>query len=295
MRNRGLRARLEGVGIFFFSVFLRLFGQTGASLFLPPVVLAYTIFGRKIKKDVAPYLEHRFPGQRGFSSFGHRFRLLLSFAMVLLDSYWLGRFPNASQNYDWQNIEPLLAACRAGKGVVLLTAHLGNWQTALNCLDSLPVKMHILAQSDQMDIDKYFGAKRESCPFEIINSSDPFGGLVNATAALMRGEVVTIMGDRYLGGSYSTIDFLGDKVRMPTAAYMLAASVGAPVFIFFTARTARNTFEVKVWESFSPQYKDKEERQAMLDRYARKFSLTLEKYLKNFPYQWYNFFNFWKQ
>ncbi|MEN8190348.1 MAG: lysophospholipid acyltransferase family protein, partial [Thermodesulfobacteriota bacterium] len=228
-------------------------------------------------------------------NFYHRYRVLRSFASVLLDSYWLGINPKARLENQWVNIEPLMEICKAGKGAVLVSAHVGNWQTSLNVLDSLPVKMNLLAQPDQVEIEQYLGADRKGCPFEIIDSSDPFGGMIGATNALMRGELVNIMADRYLGGTSATVDFLGTPVRLPTAAYHLAATVGVPVIIFLTAKTGRDTFEVRVWKIMKPQNAARENRRAMLDRYALDFSQTLEKYVRNYPYQWYNFFDFWKQ
>ncbi len=295
MSSSKLKQRLESAGIFCFSLFLRLFGRRGASLFLYPTIFAYTVFGRKIAQNTKSYFKHRFPGQGRLAYFIHRYKTLLSFSLVLLDSYWMGKSKKATLHNEWLNIDALMDICKNGQGAVLLTAHVGNWQTSLNVLDSLPVKMHLMVQANQIEIKKYYGAERDGCPFEIIDTGDPFGGMVSATTALMKGDVVTIMGDRYLGGNYTMADFLGEQVKFPTAAYMLAASVGVPVVIFFTARTSFDTFEVKVWDVLYPEYEKREERQEMLDRYGQDFSRILEKYLKIFPYQWYNFYDSWKQ
>jgi len=107
--------------------------------------------------------------------------------------------------------------------------------------------------------------------------------------------LVTIMGDRLVKGSSVTVDFLGSPVRFPDAAYALASMVAVPVVVVLAAKTGRKTYQLRVWDVFNPEFEDRSKRNDMLAKHAKKFAGILERYLKKYPYQWYNFFDIWQQ
>lgn len=289
--------RLESLGHWFFYVAMRLFGHPGGYVLLVPVIFCYVFCSRKIHRITRAYLSRRFPEHGFFRLWLDTYKNLLSFGQVLVDRGWLGVNRDAILQGDFVGYDALLRAINQGRGVVLLTAHIGNWQTALAHLENLPVKVHALMQYDQQAVAKHYfdlhGNKTRS--FEIINADGPFGGMVDAAAALQRGEAVTIMGDRYIKGSYSTVEFFGSAVRLPDAAYMLAACANAPVATLLAAKTGKKKYQIRVWEPFYPEYHDRLERPVMLKECSQKFALIMEKQLTQYPFQWYNFFDFWKQ
>jgi len=290
-------SRLEALGHWFFYITLRLFGRRAASLLLWPVIGSYVICSRKIHRTVRPYLHRRFADASRKQRWLHTFRLVRSFGEVLVERGWLGLDEKATLESDFIGRSRLFTLLEHGKGAILLTAHVGNWQSALAHLSSLPVKVHALMRYDRQAVAKHFfdlKAERKKS-FEIINAEGDFGGMVEATAALQRGEIVTIMGDRYVGGSFSEVRFMGEMVRLPDSAYQLAAATGAPVVILLAARTGLTSFELQVWDDFFPECTSRDQRADMLAKCARRFAMGLEEYVDEHPYQWYNFYNFWKQ
>lgn len=295
-QGRGLKRQLEALGHWFFYVTMRFFGHRGGYILLAPVIFMYVLCSCKIRATARHYLSHRFPAAGRLKYWLYTYKNIYSFGQVLVDRGWLGTNKDASFKGELVGYDNLVELIGKKQGVVLLTAHVGNWQSALANLGSLPVKVHALMQYDQQAVAKhYFDLKGEDKPFEIIDAEGPFGGLIDAAAALRRGEVVTIMGDRLVKGSSSTVNFFGMPVRLPDAAYMLAATAGAPVVVLLAAKTGVKTQQLKVWGSFYPQYKKRNERAQMLQRCAQKYIEAIEKYLKSYPFQWYNFYNFWKQ
>jgi len=291
-----IKNQLEHLGHFFFYAVLKIMGLRAAYFLLYPVVFSYVLCSRKIHRATWPYLIKRFPDKNRFQLFFAAFSNVYSFGQVLIDRAWLGLDCNAKLSGSIVGQEELMKVISEGKGAVLLTAHVGNWQTAMAHLDFLPVKVHAMMQYDQFAAAKhYFDLGNKDRPFNIIDIAGPFGGMVDAAAALQRGEVVTIMADRHSKGSTKTVDFLGKEVRLPDAAYTLAACVEAPVVIFLAAKTGLKTYELKVWDIFYPRFKERDKRHEVLHHCCHKFVLSLENYLKKYPYQWYNFFNIWKQ
>ncbi|HET98216.1 MAG TPA: lipid A biosynthesis acyltransferase [Desulfurivibrio alkaliphilus] len=290
-----LKIRLEALGHGIFYLTLRLFGQLGAYLLLLPVIAAYAATSRKIGRKTAPYLSRRFPSAGRPGRWLAMIRNLTSFGQVLVDRAWLG-IKDGDLRGEFIGYQQLEELVNRGRGVVLLTAHVGNWQTALARLDSLPTRVHALMRYDQEAAAKhYFDLRDGRRPFEIIDSEGPWGGMIEATAALQRGEVVTIMGDRLVKGSAVTVDLLGDPARIPEAAYFLAGSVGAPVVVMFAAKTGRKSYQLRVWDSWYPRWENREQRAEACRNSGARFAKNLQEYLDEYPHQWYNFYDFWQQ
>jgi len=286
----------EALGHQIFYLTLRLTGQRGAYLLLLPVVATYVLFSRRIHRLLAPYVRHRFPGHGPLRRWVDGFRIVHSFGKVLVDRAWLGVSPSARLRGTLEGQEVLEEIIGRGKGLVLLLAHVGNWQTALSHLSNLPVSVHALMRIQDEEVTKHFFELRdEPSPFGVIRADGFLGGALEANAALQRGEVVTVMGDRLIKGHAVTVDFFGSPVRMPIAAFMLALASGAPVAVLLTAKTSRRDYILRVWDVFDLETCDRGERDAVLTTCARKFVRSLESYLQQYPYQWYNFFDLWNQ
>lgn len=76
---------------------------------------------------------------------------------------------------------------------------------------------------------------------------------------------------------------------------MLAASAKAPVAVLFAAKTGLKSYEMKLWDVIYPRHTDRDKRATMLQECTEKYIRALEDYLQQYPYQWYNFYNFWEQ
>ncbi|MEN8143291.1 MAG: lipid A biosynthesis acyltransferase [Thermodesulfobacteriota bacterium] len=292
----GLLRHLEALGHNIFYVVLRILGQAGAYLLLVPVVFTYVLFSRKIHQNCGYYLHRRFPDHGPLRRWFDTYRLVLSFGQVLVDRGWLGVSRQAKLEGDLAGKDELLKMVSKGKGLVLLIAHVGNWQTAMAHIHGLEVPINSLMHYEQEAVAKhYFDLRKDSMPFRIINSDGFMGGMIESTAALQRGEVVTIMGDRYAGGPFSKVDFLGATVRLPAAAYSLASATGAPVAILLAAKTGRRTYSIRLWDAFYPEAGDRTGRRREIDQSAHRFAKVMADYVSEYPYQWYNFFDFWSQ
>jgi predicted LPLAT superfamily acyltransferase len=139
----------------------------------------------------------------------------------------------------------------------------------------------------------FFDLRGQTCPFRIINSDGFMGGMIEATAALQKGEILTIMGDRLGGGQSIEVNFLGTPSRLPISAYVLAVSTGAYVGVVFTAKTGKKSYKLRVWDIFQVQYHDRSSRESEIKKSAKLFAKSLEEYLREYPYQWYNFYDYW--
>jgi len=291
-----MKKRLEALGHAIFYVTLSLAGLRGAYLLLGPVIFTYVACSRRIHRLTRPYVSRRFPDHGPLRRWWDTFLIMHAFGRVLVDRAWLGRKSDAAFQGVFEDDARLQDLVGQGRGLVLLTAHVGNWQSALAQITELGVPINSLMQYEQEAVAKhFFDLSGRECPFRIIRSDGFLGGMVESTAALQRGEVVTIMGDRYAGGPAAEVDFLGSPVRFPAAAYSLAAATGAPVAVLLTAKLDRYRYGLKVWDVFYPEGGARDRRRAALQKWTARYAVCLENYVRRHPYQWYNFFDFWRQ
>jgi len=285
---------LEAAGHQIFYLTLRLGGLNLAYALLLPVIFFYCATSRKIHRLTAPYVRRRFPKAGPLGRWLATTRIVHSFGRVLVERAWLGMVPGAALEGRIQGLEKLAKALEGKRGIILLTAHVGNWQSALSNIDALPRKINSLMHHQEGYVAKhFFELQGQKCPFNIINIDGFMGGMVESAAALTRGEIVTIMGDRVVGGASIELDFFGDKARFPISAYALAAKTGAHVAVMLAAKVGKKGYLLEITEVLQPTYESRESRSRELERAARVFSASLESYLQKNPYQWYNFYDFW--
>jgi len=289
-----LKKQAERLGHLFFYVLLLAGGQAVAYLFLYPIIFIYVLCSPGIHGKLSPYIKRRFPDHSWWRGRLDVFLIVLGFGKVLLDRAWLGIRPGAMLNSHIANCEQLDEIIRSGTGAVMVLAHVGTWQNALAHMEDIEAPVHVMIEHDDASVSKHFYQLGRQRPFAIIDVNGFMGGMFEAKTALQKGHIVMIMGDRYKAGSYTQVDFLGRPVRLPTAPYILAASIGVPLVVAFSVKLSMRRHVFLIWDIMHPNFAGKD-RDAEISRCAARFAGDLEAYLERHPYQWYNFFDIWQQ
>jgi predicted LPLAT superfamily acyltransferase len=111
------------------------------------------------------------------------------------------------------------------------------------------------------------------------------------------GELLVIVGDRTppaQNGRVSRVPFLGELASFPQGPYILAALLDCPVYLFFGLREGRR-YRV-YFELFAQRIElQRNTRAQQLDEYARQYAERLQAHCLRAPYQWFNFYNFWRE
>jgi len=280
----------------FFYQLIRLGGRHLSYLFLYPVVLYYTLFRPDQRAKARYYLERRFPGRRGPAALLDDYRLILMLGRALVDRALIGiRGPEALHTRFPEEAR-LSRLAAEDRGLILLTSHVGCWQAAMVYLARLGRPVHMLMERNEGDIDRhYFEHQRRQCPYRIIEPSSFLGGSIEMVAALKRGEIVAIMGDRL--GSHKerslNIDFLGAPAPFPVAAWKLAAATGAPVAILFPVKTGPDSYIIELAEIIEVP-PEAGRPLARLQPYLARYVAVLENLCRRHPFQFFNFYDLWK-
>ena len=281
-------------GIWFFITVLRLFGLRFTYVLTVPPAIYFTFVSPDVAATMAyhrrvfgqvPWWQRRWLVFRHFLSFG---RAIIDRTAVLA-----GDTKHFSFTFDGE--EHVRRVLTEGKGVLLLTAHLGNWEAAGQLLTRLDVPINVAG------FDKETGGIRDllqqssKAKFHLLPLTGAPTDAIPLVAALRRGEVVAMLGDRAYGSATTPIPFLGDPAHFPVGAYVLAAIAGAPLIHVFSLREPGGHYHFFGFPPQRPQRPPHHERDAYLHQCAARFAADLETIVRRDPLQWYNFFPFWEK
>jgi len=173
-----------------------------------------------------------------------------------------------------------------GKGLITLSAHLGNWELGAAALAQrgYPINAVALWQPDPKLNDLYqsYRTNRGIIPI-------PFGRAAReCIAALRRNEIVAVLGDRDYTGSRHTVNFFGQPARLPDGPAKLALTTGAPILPVFMVRVQGDKFVYVLGE---PIWVDR--KNDTVPDVMNRMALELEKVIRAHSEQWYLFHDLW--
>jgi lauroyl/myristoyl acyltransferase len=184
-----------------------------------------------------------------------------------------------------EGLEHLVGAGRDGRGFVVLTAHLGNWELAGRTLAGQvqrPTHVVVAAELDP-GVERFL--RGGPAPVHFVVRGDPTQVLPLVTA-LRRGEVVAMQGDRALGTRGDVgVPFFGAAAVFPVGPFVLARAAGVPIVPSFCVLGADRRYTVRV----SAPIAVGEDAAGALTAWVA----VLETAVREHPDQWFNFFDVW--
>ncbi len=274
--------------------FIKYGGRPAAYFILYFVAFFYTLLP-DIRKSASYYLKKRFP-RTGF--FGMRiktYKLILNFGKALTDRAVFGitgEINIISSQADKKLCKDLYAK---GKGLIIITAHCGCWQTAMSCFDFIEGDKYVIYHKSKEDVDKHaHELSGKESPVKFIDPAGFGGGAAEIISALSDKAIVAMMGDRTFGSlnNKAEVGFLGAKTEVPYGIYRIAAALGTPVVIIFFPRAGAGKVDSVIAGSFFVS--DKGQKAENYLNEAQKFIQSLEKFCNKYPYQFFNFYDMWK-
>ncbi|MDC4223305.1 MAG: lysophospholipid acyltransferase family protein [Candidatus Manganitrophus sp.] len=135
----------------------------------------------------------------------------------------------------FEGIEHYEAAIREQKGVVILTAHFGNWEWMGTSISLLGTRMNVVARPlDNPDLNRTVNAWRERYGNRVLNKRTSAAELFRLLRA---GEVVGILLDQNTTASEAVfVDYFGRPAATHKGLAILALRTGAAIFPTFIIR-----------------------------------------------------------
>jgi predicted LPLAT superfamily acyltransferase len=285
-------------GIRLLVLFARTFGRRIAGWFLYVLAFYYAIIRGTARRASRDYL--RRIGEP--ATFGNVVRHLHTFARVSLDRLFFLTGKLGSFHFEHHNHELLVEAAKTGRGVLLLGAHLGSFEVMRCRAKEFGVPINVVV--DFSNAERVNGVLRSLAPdidTRLISlGTDPLVSMLAIRSAIDRGELVAILGDRSPRGKPGnarvvTTPFLGEDAAFPAGPWLLAHTLGCPVYFVAGLYKPPNHYTLH-FEFLADEVRlDRRERAAALARYAGTYAAMLETYTRSAPLNWFNFFDFWSR
>ncbi len=183
----------------------------------------------------------------------------------------------------------------AGRGAILLGAHLGSFEAMRMQADREGFGIHILGQfRNARMINAALTALNPRSNARLIAKGDGVEFMLRIREKLGQGDRVAILADRVGKGERTAeVSFLGQRAHFPTGPYLLAALMKCPVYLTFGLYRAPNRYDL-FCEPFEEEIVlPRSSRDDALAAYAQKFATRLEHFVRLAPDNWFNFYDFW--
>jgi KDO2-lipid IV(A) lauroyltransferase len=209
------------------------------------------------------------------------------FGKYLADFFRYTRLSEADMRrlISFQNRPHMDEAARAGRGVILVTAHYGNWELGGSGLSALGYPINAVALSQEMEkLDQLFNAQRARRGIRVLPLGSSAMALVHC---LKRGEMVALLADRDFTPRGVEVDFFGRRTCLPRGPAWLSLKTRAPIVPSFLFRLPDDSFLHRFYPPMWPQ--DYEDVAALQQHVAQ----VLEAEISQNPTQWFIFDDFW--
>lgn len=181
-------------------------------------------------------------------------------------------------------------ALQSGRGAIILSAHLGNWELLAAYFGLKGYGGTVIARRVRADrFNRLLHRLRQSKNIDTLYREDAFKG---AVAVLRANRCLGIMPDQDMNAVEGVfVEFLGHPTYTPTGPINLALATGAPVFPCYIIRNKKN-HKIIVEDPLNLTVSGDVQKDVLEN--TAKWSRMTESYIKRYPSQWVWMHNRWK-
>jgi predicted LPLAT superfamily acyltransferase len=270
------------------------FGRGPSRVILYGIALYFFLFGPSARRHSRRYLRlalRRAPTARD------RFLQILSFATTIHDRVYLinGQFEKFEITVEGE--DTVLGHQPKGRGALLLGAHMGSFEV-MHSLSRRQYGLRVAMAMYEDNARKIGGILAAISPNWIpdIVSLGQIDAMLNIAERLDQGAYVGVLADRTLGEeSAQAVQFLGQQAFVPTGPMRAAAILRCPVFFMVGLYRGGNRYHVAFVPVADFSATGVGSRELAVRAAIQRYVAVLESYCRSDPYNWFNFFDFWRQ
>lgn len=187
----------------------------------------------------------------------------------------------------WEHVERAQAT---GKGVMIVSGHLGNWELAGSFLAASGVPLEVVARRMQNPLfDAYLTETRRRIGMMVIHDKD---AVRRVPRAVREGHSVGLMIDQGAVGLASTwVPFFGRYAKTPRGPAVFALRLDIPVVFTSAVRLPNGRYQM-IFDTV--QYERTGDREVDVDGIVAAYTAVLERWVRRFPEQYFWHHRRWK-
>ena len=255
------------------------------------VVPFYMIFAHSRYLAIYRYfrLQH---GYSTMKSFIKTYRNHFLFGQMMLDRFAVYA---GQKNFKLDNPDNdiFLEMVDAPHGCIMAGAHIGNPELCGYLLSQNTKRINgLIFGGEAKEVQKNRSIVLGDNNVRLIPVLNDMSHIFLINEALTSGEMISLPCDRSFGsGKTVECEFLNGKADFPVGAFVMALQFNVPVIALFVLKISTKTYRAHVARVPVPQEGNKREQ---INEMTRSFAKILEGIVKQYPEQWFNFYNFWK-
>jgi predicted LPLAT superfamily acyltransferase len=270
---------------------LKNFGVSPAYFLLRFVVLYFFLFSYKSSRQIYSLYRQKL----GFSRYQSLLKLYRNYFLLgqgIIDKVVVMSGIKNKFTYHFDGEENLREIASLQKGGMLLSAHIGNWDIAGHFLKRLDTRINIVMfDGEKEQIKEYLDNITGKKAVNIIFIKEDLSHIYEISDAFKNNELVCMHADRFLEGNKTIkTEFLGETARFPMGPFVLASRFKVPVSYVFAVK--ENNLHYHLFASKIKDYGHLE-KGALMQEMLLEFAKEMEIKVKQYPEQWFNYYNFW--
>lgn len=295
-----LQERGTFMGLWSLVTTYRLLGKYFTLLLSIPVVFYFYLTSLEQRNASRMFLNRVFAIKKlkRRANFFDVFWHYMNFVIMMLDNFAILLGKIATIKVEYKLTDDFSNLLHSTKGAILFVSHHGN----INCcriiaMNNLNKKVYVLMHTKNSQnyhkILKTLNPQFHATVIEVTELTVEVS--MNIKQYIDEGALVAIAVDRLPvleNNRICKVPFLGKVAAFPQGPYILAALLACPVYLGFAVRKG-NKYLFSITK-YAEQIKlTRKDRNQQIYDYLKRYVIFLEQYCLNYPYQWFNFFNFW--
>ncbi len=212
---------------------------------------------------------------------------LVNVSITMADMlYYMKRPQMLEQITSFHNEERLKEALKPGKGVVCVSAHMGNFPLMFVMLRKRGYKVNVIIRP--MRNKKFSKFMFDMCAewgIHMIQTVPQRNFIKETFGALKRNELLFILLDEVVPGDVGVeVDFFGTKVRRAAGPLLFQQKLHSSIIPMFVVKDEEGRFHIHMEEIFNSKGRSEQDNIAGLTK-------IIEAYVRDYPLQWGGWFN----
>lgn len=198
--------------------------------------------------------------------------------------------PELRDLFEERGIEHVRDALAGGKGVIVVSGHIGPYELAAGAVAAEGYAVHTIIENLAPEVLDALASYRAATGLGLVNMKD---SLREAYRILGRNEILLLAADRAIGEARSAIEvpFAGGRRRLPTGPAVFAQATGAPIIVGFVYRNPGpgRRYVIEFHAPVHAEGRGEEER----NRLTRRIADEIGAFIMAHPDEWFVFHPHW--